>query len=46
MIIPNDVTQNHRSLDYYQWLKRLDTNLNEPANQDSVKAPKLFLANQ
>ncbi len=29
------------SLDYNQWLKSLDTHLNEPTNQNSTKAPKV-----
>ena len=28
-------------VDYYQWLNRLDTQLNEPPNQNSIKVPKL-----
>ena len=39
--ISNDDTL---SVDYNQWLKRLDTQLNKPTNQNSLKSPKL--ANQ
>ena len=28
-------------LDYNQWLKRLETQLNEPTNQNSFKVPKV-----
>ena len=28
-------------VDYTQWLKRLDTQLNEPTNQNSIKVPKV-----
>ena len=30
------------SLDYNYWLKRFDTQLNEPTNQNSIKAPMLL----
>ena len=29
------------SVDYNQWLERLDTQLNEPTNQNSKKFPKV-----
>ena len=29
------------SVDYNQWLKRLDTKLNEPINQNSFEVPKV-----
>ena len=29
------------SVDYNQWLKRFDTQLNEPKNQNSIKVPKV-----
>ena len=29
------------SVDYEYWLKRLDTKLNEPSNQNSIKVPKV-----
>ena len=29
------------SVDYNQLLKRLDTQLNEPTNQNSIKVPKV-----
>ena len=37
MYIPNDYTQNNPSIDYNQWLKRLDTRLNEQTNKNSRK---------
>ena len=36
MYIPIDDTQNTPSVDYNWWLKRLDTKLNEPTNQNSM----------
>ena len=39
IFIPNDDTL---SVDYNQWLKRLDTQLNKPTNQNSIKSPKLL----
>ena len=40
--IHNDDTQNHPgSVDYNQWLKRLETELNETTNQNSIKLPKV-----
>ena len=30
------------SVDYNLWLKRLDTQLNEPTNKDSIKVPKVI----
>ena len=38
MYIPNDNTP---SVDYYYWLKRLDTQLNEPTNQNLIKVAKV-----
>ena len=35
-----DDTQNYPSLDYNQWLKRLNTQLNEPTNQSLIIVPK------
>ena len=29
------------SLDYKQWLKCLDTQLNKPTNQNSIKVPRV-----
>ena len=29
------------SVDYNKWLKRLNTELNEPTNQTSIKVPKV-----
>ena len=41
--IPNDNTQITPSSVYYNyWLKRLDTQLNDPTNQNLVKVPKLL----
>ena len=38
----NNDTQIYTILeDYNQWLKRLDTQLNEPTNQNSRKVPKV-----
>ena len=44
MYIPNDDTQNYsfRSLQL-KWLKKLDTQLNEPTNQDLIKVSKVIL---
>ena len=39
--IPYDDTQNYISVDYNYWLKRFDTQLNEPTNQNSITVPKL-----
>ena len=39
--IPNDDTQNYYFVDYNKWLKRLDTQLNEPTNQNSLKVAKV-----
>ena len=38
MCIPND---NNPSGAYYYWLKRLDTQLNEPTNQNLIEVPKV-----
>ena len=38
--IPNDDTQNYPSVDNNKWLKRLETQLNEPTNQNSLKVFK------
>ena len=37
MYIPNKITP---SVDYNSWLKHLNTQLNEPTNQNSSKFPK------
>ena len=29
------------SVDYNKWLKRLDTQINKPKNQNSIKIPKV-----
>ena len=40
--ILNDYTQNTPSVDYSQWLKRLNIQLNEPTNQNSIDVPKVI----
>ena len=42
MYIPNVNTQNYPTVDYNLWLKRLDTQLNEPKNKIIIKVPKVF----
>ena len=42
MYIQNEATQNTPSVDYNQWLKRVDTELNDQNNQIQKKSPKLF----
>ncbi len=39
MYIPNNVEQNYPSVVYNKWLNRLDNQLNEPTNQNSIKVP-------
>ena len=39
MYIPNDNTQIALSVEYYKWFKRLDTQVNEQTNQNSLKVP-------
>ena len=46
MYIPNDDTQFIPSVDYNQWLKRLDALLNESTNKNSVKIPKVKQTNK
>ena len=41
MYIPNNDTQINPSVDYNQWLKRFEYQLNEPTNQTLIKAPKV-----
>ena len=41
MYVPNDDKQIAPFVYYNQWLKRLDTQLNEPNNQNSIKFPKV-----
>ena len=41
MYIPNEDTKNYPSVDYNNWLKSLETQLNEPNNQNSVKVLKV-----
>ena len=41
MYIPNIDTQNYTFVDYNQWLKRLETQLNKPTNQNSLKVLKV-----
>ena len=40
LYIPIDDTKITPSVDHNKWLKRLDTQLNEPTNQNSRKVPK------
>ena len=42
LYIPNNDAQNHIYLDYCYWLKRLDTQVNEPTKQNLIKSPKLL----
>ena len=42
MFITNQKTHNHPSVDFNQQLKRLDTQLNERTNQNSIKVSKVF----
>ena len=42
MYIPNVKTQ--ISIDYNQWLKGLETQLNKPINQNSLRVPKVIKA--
>ena len=39
--IPNDDTQNYPFPELNQWLKRLNTQLNKPTNQNTLKVPKV-----
>ena len=39
--IPIVDTQNTPSVDYNQWLKRLDIQRNEPTNNNSLNVPKI-----
>ena len=39
--IPIYDTQNYPSIYYYYWLKRLDFQLNEPKNKNSIKVQKV-----
>ena len=41
MYIPMMIHKIAPTVDYNLWLKRLDTQLNEPSNQDSIKVPKV-----
>ena len=41
MYIPNDDSHNSPSEEYNKWLKRMDTELNEPTKQNSIKVPKV-----
>ena len=41
MYIPNDDTQVTPSVGYNQWLKHLDTQLNDSTNQNEIKVPKV-----
>ena len=44
MDIPNDDTKITPSLDYNKWLKPLDTQHNEPINQNPIKVHKVIEA--
>ena len=41
MYIPNDDTQIYPNVDYNQWLKQFDTQLNESTNQNLIKVFKV-----
>ena len=41
MYIQNEATQNTPSVDCNRWLKRVDTELNDPNNQNLKKVPKV-----
>ena len=41
MYMPVDTNKTNPSVDYNQWWKRLDTQLNKPTNQNSIKVPKV-----
>ena len=41
MYIPNVHTQITLTVVYNYWLKRLDTQLNKPTNQNPLKVPKV-----
>ncbi len=41
MYITNDEYKITPSVDYNKWIKRLDTQLNEPTNQNAIKDPKV-----
>ena len=40
MYIPMMIHKITPTVDYNLWLKRLDTQLNEPSNQNSINVPK------
>ena len=42
MYIPNENTQNNASVDYNQWLKHLDTQLNKSKIYNLIEVPKVF----
>ncbi len=42
MYIPMMMHKITSFLDYNQWLKRLDTQLNKPTKQNSMKVPKVI----
>ena len=46
MYIPNDDTKIPPSVDYNQWLKSLDTQLNEPTNAKFNKSTQGYSANE
>ena len=41
MYIPIMLNEITSYIDYNKWLKRLDTKLKEPTNQNALKAPKV-----
>ena len=41
LYLPNDETKIAPSVDSNYWLERLDTQLNETTNQNSIKVPKV-----
>ena len=41
MCIPIMIHKINPSVDYNEWLKRLDTQLNETSNQNSIIVPKV-----
>ena len=43
MHFPNEDKKITRSVNYNQWLKSLNTQLNEPTNQNLIKVPKVVM---
>ena len=46
MYIINNNTQNYPSVDYNKLLKRFDTQLDKPTNQNPIKVLKVVLVNE